>query len=168
MHVVSPRQHSRNSVLRPAVQWSTLIVIKFGKLKLYNNILSQDLEANKTIRFLSKDIKQYIQGNKLHLKGNKILGLLIFLLVSRSPQNIRPMRWALSTQWLLSWRLQSFSCRLWLLPHVLRRRRCTCVTRRGRRACSPTSWSWKCRPSLTWSSQTMLAHSISSPLSLAG
>ena len=69
-----------------------VIVIKFGKLKLYNNILSQDLEANKTIRFLSKDIKQYIQGNKLHLKGNKILGLLIFLLVSRSPQNIRPMR----------------------------------------------------------------------------
>ena len=31
---------------------------------------------------------------KIHLKGNKILGLVIFLLVSRSPKTYGPMQWS--------------------------------------------------------------------------
>ena len=39
-----------------------------------------------------KEIKQYTEGNKIHLKGNKILGPVIFLLVSSSPKTYGP-RW---------------------------------------------------------------------------
>ena len=37
-----------------------------------------------------EEIKQYTEGNKIHLKGNKILGPVIFLLVSRSPKTYGP------------------------------------------------------------------------------
>ena len=43
--------------------------------------------------FISKEIKQYSKGNRIHLKGNKTLGLVIFLLVFRSPKTYGPMRW---------------------------------------------------------------------------
>ena len=39
-----------------------------------------------------KEIKQYTEGNIIHLKGNKILGPAIFLLVSHSPKTYGPRR----------------------------------------------------------------------------
>ena len=78
------------------------IIIKLGNLQLFNNILSQHLEANKTKYFISKEIKQYTKGNKIRLKGNKTLGLVIFLLASRSPKTYGPMRWSVLPQCLYS------------------------------------------------------------------
>ena len=71
-----------------------------SNLEIYNCLITFYHSISKQIKqsdFISKEIKQYTEGNKIQLKGNKILGLVIFLLVSRSPQNI----WAHAVYYLL-------------------------------------------------------------------
>ena len=69
--------------------------IKKNHHEIYNCLITFYHSISKQIKqsyFISKEIKQYTKGNKIRLKGNKTLGLVIFLLASRSPKTYGPMR----------------------------------------------------------------------------
>ena len=79
--------------------------IKKNHHEIYNCLITFYHSISKQIKqsyFISKEIKQYTKGNKIRLKGNKTLGLVIFLLASRSPKTYGPMRWSVLPQCLYS------------------------------------------------------------------
>ena len=64
-----------------------------SNLKISNCLITFYCSILKQIRqsdFISKEIKQFTEGDKIHLKGNKILGLVIFLWILVAPKHMGP------------------------------------------------------------------------------
>ena len=65
-------------------------------MEIYNCLITFYHSISKQIKqsdFISKEIKQYTEGNKIQLKGNKILGLVIFCWFLVAHKTYGPMRW---------------------------------------------------------------------------